>query len=520
MEIFAIITGILTIPVVLLAGRYNLHMFQLNTYMNGEQRAWLGKNHGRQRMLLVLLVLGVLNLVRPTWVGLVLQLLAALIAWRFFLYLKQINTKKDLVYTARVKRMIATAAVLCVLLPLILVPLLGWSALAGAVAIAAAAQFVIFMVANTLNKPIEASVRNWYINDAKKKLDSMPDLTVIGVTGSYGKTSLKFYLQTLLQTRYNVLVTPASYNTPMGIVITVREHLRPGHQIFVCEMGARYEGEIKEVCDIARPDHGVITSIGPQHLDTFHDMETIVRTKFELADALPKDGMLFLNGDNLYIESNADRYGNVTFYRSESDGTGYRASDLSLSQSGTKFTVTAASGESEVFQTKLVGAHNVINITGAIAVAHKMGIPLAELRVPVRRIRPVAHRMEMKEKDGVTIIDDAYNSNPVGSKAAVETMKLLDGVRILITPGMVELGDDEEEYNYKFGTYAAASCDYVCLIGRRHTEPIRRGLLDSGFPEEHLRVYENLEDAMSYARSIRDEGHKFILLENDLPDNY
>jgi len=80
MEIFAIITGILTIPVVLLAGRYNLHMFQLNTYMNGEQRAWLGKNHGRQRMLLVLLVLGVLNLVRPTWVGLVLQLLAALIA--------------------------------------------------------------------------------------------------------------------------------------------------------------------------------------------------------------------------------------------------------------------------------------------------------------------------------------------------------------------------------------------------------------------------------------------------------
>jgi UDP-N-acetylmuramoyl-tripeptide--D-alanyl-D-alanine ligase len=348
----------------------------------------------------------------------------------------------------------------------------------------------------------------------------MPDMKVIGVTGSYGKTSLKFYLQTLLQTKYNVLVTPASYNTPMGIVMTVRGHMKPSHEIFVCEMGARYEGEIKEVCDIASPDHGVITSIGPQHLDTFHDMETIVRTKFELADALPEGGMLFLNGDNVYIQSNADKYENVTFYRSETDGQGYRAGDLSLSQSGTRFTVTAPSGESEVFQTKLIGAHNVINITGAIAVAHKLGIPLAELRVPVRRIRPVAHRMEMKERDGVTIIDDAYNSNPVGSKAAVETLKLLSGVRILITPGMVELGEDEDEYNYKFGTYAAACCDYVVLIGRRHTEPIAKGLADSDFPSEKVRVYENLEDAMSFARSIRDEGHKYILLENDLPDIY
>ena len=520
----------------LTASRSLMHYFQLESYQFPGYFRTLKRNFLRAivpglvlTVYLALLLLIHRSVDRVLAEGSVLRVLVALCAvalaivggWWVRGLMQAHKAKKPFVVTMRVKRTYITSAILftllCALIGVLLkgaeprlyfiglFPLLLplWVALGGLCA-----------------WPAEKLVSEMYFRDAQKKLAARPDLIKIGITGSYGKTSVKFILGTILQEKFQVLVTPSSFNTPMGVTRIIREKLMPAHQVFVAEMGARHVGDIKEMCRLVHPHHGVLTSVGPQHLDTFHDMETIVRTKFELADSLPKDGMLFLNGDNLYIESNADRYGNVTFYRSESDGTGYRASDLSLSQSGTKFTVTAPSGESEVFQTKLVGAHNVINITGAIAVAHKMGIPLAELRVPVRRIRPVAHRMEMKEKDGVTIIDDAYNSNPVGSKAAVETMKLLDGVRILITPGMVELGDDEEEYNYKFGTYAAASCDYVCLIGRRHTEPIRRGLLDSGFPEEHLRVYENLEDAMSYARSIRDEGHKFILLENDLPDNY
>lgn len=128
--------------------------------------------------------------------------------------------------------------------------------------------------------------------------------------------------------------------------------------------------------------------------------------------------------------------------------------------------------------------------------------------------------MQLVERGAVTIIDDAYNSNPVGSKAAVETLKMFDGVKILITPGMVELGEKEEEYNRAFGEYAAGCCDYICLVGRKRAEPIAAGVRGTGFPEQKLRIFDRLEEAVNYAYSIGDEGHKYILLENDLPDNY
>lgn len=169
---------------------------------------------------------------------------------------------------------------------------------------------------------------------------------------------------------------------------------------------------------------------------------------------------------------------------------------------------------------KLIGAHNVINVVGAIAVAHKLGVSLGDLKIPVRRLQSVEHRMQLREHGLVTIIDDAYNSNPVGSKAAVETLKMFDGIRILVTPGMVELGDKEEEFNYKFGTYAADCCDHILLVGKKRTKPIYEGVLSKGFPEEKLKAFDKLEEALAYAYEIKGQGHKYILLENDLPDNY
>ena len=297
-------------------------------------------------------------------------------------------------------------------------------------------------------------------------------------------------------------------------------------------MGARHVGDIKEICDIVHPDHGIITSIGPQHLETFFNMENIKNTKFELADALPDGGMLFLNGDNEYINEKAGGYKNVVFYCTENEdrqisGSGpgpetgrYTADNIKVSQMGTEFTVTAPDGSSENFRMRLIGAHNVINVVGAIAVANKLGVSLSELKIPVRRLDSVEHRMQLREHGLVTIIDDAYNSNPVGSKAAVETLKLFDGIRILITPGMVELGDKEEEYNHRFGTYAADCCDYILLVGKKRTKPIYDGVMSKGFDEDKLKAFDKLEEALAYAYEIKGQGHKYILLENDLPDNY
>ena len=520
MSIRLLIAAVLAIPAFCLALRRNMHMFQLNGYKNGEHVNWLKKNLRQQWVLVFSLIAGILGVLFPSVVWDIILILTLLLDLVVYNAMRHMTVKKKLVYTARVKRMLVTVVLTAALILVLTVLFADPKRWMGVLALLVGGQLVFVLLANVINKPVEACVNRYYINDAKKRLKGVPNLTIIGVTGSYGKTSVKFYLKTLLQGKYNVLVTPESYNTPMGVVKTIRSSLKPSHEIFICEMGARHVGDIKEICDIVHPDHGVITSIGPQHLETFFNMENIKRTKYELGDALPDGGKLFLNGDSEYVMQKAGEYRNTVIYRSETEGEGYRASAIKVSQLGTEFTVTTPEGETERFAMKLIGAHNVINVIGAIAVAHSFGVSLSELKIPVRRIQPVEHRMQIREHGLVTIIDDAYNSNPVGSKAAVETLALFDGIRILVTPGMVELGEKEEEYNYRFGTYAADCCDYILLVGKKRTEPIRRGALEKGFAEERCLSYDKLEEAMNYAYAVKGQGHKYILLENDLPDNY
>lgn len=522
-KIVEAVVCILAVPAMYLAMRYNYHLLQLNGYKNKEHIKRVTPDLNRQWLLFALLVVGVVRVFLPMWgFDIFVLLLLGLTIMQYNFWRKH-NTKKKLVFTARVKRMLVVNIILNV--ALIIVPALLIGRVACWFVIVTALQFVLPVVTNWINHPMEWCVNQYYINDAKKRLKSVPNLLVIGITGSFGKTSVKFYLQTLLQDYFNVLVTPESFNTPMGIVKTIRGSLKPTHEIFICEMGARHVGDINEDTDIVKPNYGIITSVGPQHLETFYTIDNIKKTKFELADALPADGLLFLNGDNEYIREQAALYDNKNFYysskeNSEEYGAGYYAKDVVVSQNGTEFTVHAPSGEEEHFSMRLLGSQNVVNLVGAIACANTLGISLKKLVVPVRRIRPVEHRMEIKEHGNVSIIDDAYNSNPVGSKMAVETLKAFDGVRILITPGMVELGAKEKDYNYKFGTYAADCCDYIFLVGKEHSAPIREGVLSTGYPENRCVTCDKFEEAMKLAMSVKEQGHKYILLENDLPDNY
>lgn len=559
MIIMTLITLALAVPAYWLALRYNMHMFQLNVYKNGEQIEWIRKNIRLQWILLFAMGFGFVSIMLTAVGSPVINVFCTIVIWltlaviiAVYRLLKEMNSKKPLVFTPRVRRMIATIIIISVLM--IMAPFifnsfkrdaagfLNIAPLNGFLLWLVGSQIFMNMIACVINSPIEKAVNNHYLNDAKRILAENPDLTIIGVTGSYGKTSVKFYLETLLRAKYSVLVTPESYNTPMGIVKTIRGQLKRSHEIFVCEMGARYVGEIKEDCDIVHPKHGIITSIGPQHLDTFESIENIKATKFELADALPEGGKLLLNGDNEYIKEYLSQmkssgaslppaYSDPVMYHAgeaaqgtesgENDAKrGYYASDIKLTSRGTEFTANAPDGESCTYDMKLVGAHNIINVMGAVAMAHELGIALDDLRIPVRRLQPAEHRMEMKEQGGATIIDDAYNSNPIGSKAAVETLAMFDGLRILITPGMVELGKDEAEYNMKLGTYAASCCDYALLVGRRNRDAIREGLLSEGFPKEKCIAFDKVEDAIEYAYGIKSDKHKYILLENDLPDNY
>ena len=490
--------------------RKHVHIFQLNGYKPEVQKKWVKENI-EELLLRTVWVLGAVFLLKE------LGKWGAYLCALLFLIVAALNlpkkAKKPLVFTARVKRLAATFFLLCCI-----PPLLGFAAPDGEAFGALLMSFVLAgtpwltITANTINKPVERAVDNWYIRDAQRILAQCPDLTVIGVTGSYGKTSVKFFLEKLLSVQYNVLVTPLNYNTTLGVVRTVRENLRPTHEIFVCEMGARNLGDIKEICDLVHPKMGVITAIGPQHLESFKSLSNVVKTKFELADALPADGVFFGNMDDEEIRNRKVSVPTVGYGTLRGD---FRAENIRAGEKGLRFTVNGVE-----FETRLLGKHNVQNITGAIAVAATLGIPLEKLRGPVHQLEAVEHRQQLRGGGDRLIIDDAYNSNPAGARAALETLSMFEGLRILVTPGMVELGERQTELNTQFGRQAAACCDRAVLVGKRQAGPIRAGLLEAGFPETSIRTVDTVEEAIAAADAFPFEGRRIILLENDLPDNY
>lgn len=372
--------------------------------------------------------------------------------------------------------------------------------------------------------PIEMSIQKKYYKEAQNKIRSMDKLKVIGITGSYGKTSTKYFLKTMLSEKYNTLMTPESYNTPMGITKVIREQLNEQHEVFICEMGARNIGEIKELCELANPSIGIITSIGPQHLETFKTINNVAKTKYELMKALPKTGTAVFNGDNEYCRELAEKTSIEKFlYSINSDRKDdyIHAEEIINTEKGLKFRIKGQDGLSFECQTALLGKHNISNILAAVCVALRLGLTAEEINAGILKIKPVPHRLELiSTNNGVKVIDDAFNSNPSGAKEALETIRdFVKGNRIVITPGMVELGIIEVEENKKFGRVMANCCDYAILIGQKRSKPIVQGLLEGNFPKDRIIITSSLKEATSKMAQIIKVGD-VVLFENDLPDNY
>ncbi len=383
---------------------------------------------------------------------------------------------------------------------------------------------VFMLLATMIAFPIEMRIQKRYYNEAKAKIKSMKNLKVIGITGSYGKTSTKYFVKTILSEKYNTIMTPESYNTPMGITKVIRESLKDEHEVFVCEMGARNVGDIKELVELASPSIGILTSIGPQHLETFKFIENVASTKYELIEGLPADGIAIFNADNkfcldfsritkqkkyLYGISNEDQ--DIFIY----------AEEIKNSRQGLKFTIKGQNGIEFECQTALLGKHNISNILAAVCVALHLDLSADQIISGISKIKPVPHRLELiPTNNGVTVIDDAFNSNPTGAKEALEAIKdFSDGRKIIITPGMVELGTIEYEENKKLGKIIAECCDYAILIGQKRSKPILEGLKECSFQEENIRIAANLDEATKMLGQIVKSGD-VVLFENDLPDNY
>ena len=512
-KLFVVEAAILNFAV---QGWYFTHMLQLNSYRPERYKKWCTDNEKKlvtlARMLPCLCVFCIwlaskhLGWITDAVCGGIL-LLTALLNW-------PAKAKKPLVVTARVKRLFVTEGILCAAL----LAMFWFMPLRGA-ALLGLCHVVIWLfvgLANRINTPIENKIAKGFVKDAQRRLAERPDLTVVGITGSYGKTSVKNFLSALLAVKYNVLMTPGSYNTTMGVVRTVREMLRPSHQVFIAEMGAKQVGDIQEICDLVHPTYGILTSIGEQHLETFGSVENIIATKFELVDAIPETGMAFLNYDNEYIRNRGVSVPSLTYGDADS-GAAYRYSDMTVDLHGCQFTLTAPNGESCRYTTHLLGAHNIQNLAGCMALAHHLGISLQEMVYPIRLLKPVEHRLQLLPNG---YIDDAYNSNPAGFRSALDTLAGFSAQRVLVTPGMVELGERQDALNRDLGEYAATRCDWAVLVGERQAPPLKEGLLAGGFPEERIYVAATLKDGLRFVNNLPREGERIVLLENDLPDNF
>ena len=396
------------------------------------------------------------------------------------LHLRRSKSKVPLKMTARVWRLLCVTFVLSYAATFGISLFLSRSGLTptGMVFIPCLATVlpVIVLAASVIVWPYEWIVRRVYLARARRKLFSpqYKDLIRIGITGSYGKTTCKNILTQMLEKKYSVAASPSSFNTPMGFCRTVNEVLKPEHQILIMEMGARYKGDIKFMTKLFRPHHGILTAIGSAHLETFKTLQNICSEKYQLINSLPPDGI------------------------------------------------------------RVVGGEKPDNIAMCTEMAKKLGVSDQQIAEAVAELKPTPHRLEhIVTEHGVNILDDSYNANPDSVKMALEQLQSIacesakksraDIHKIILTPGMVELGKHGKCENFKFGVHMARVADKVIIVNELNKQMLHDGLIAGGFSEENIFYARTLDDAKklySAGGKITLKSGDVLLIENDLPDNF
>jgi len=448
--------------------------------------------------------------------------------------------KKKLVLTARVKRILsvalgltavyAVALALCPAEPAALLPfwILGVQGLPLAL-----------VAANASLAPVEARIQQGFWDEAHEKLLRLAP-TVIAVTGSYGKTSVKHILAHVLGCYHPTLMTPGSINTPMGISRIIREKLTDAHRFFIAEMGAYGIGSIARLCRLAPPDFAIITNVGPAHYERFKDLATVVRAKFELAHAtVARGGRVVLPAALLehghardFAAANA---GAVLLCAGADGGAGtigtgeagaaepsVRVLEAGQDLSGIHARLLHQGQEYEV-RAPIHGMHHVDNVALAFAAACGVGVEPQRVVSALRSLPQIAHRLEVKpQPDGSVLIDDAYNSNPSGFASALDLLDLYrkSGRRgVLVTPGMVELGTLHDSAHAELGARAAACADVLLAVAPARIPTLVDAFRAAAGPDQLVVECPDFAAARAWLAANTGPGDA-VLLENDLPDLY
>lgn len=515
----------------LLNFKYDIQMFQQNSYRIPRYWRWLKGNLGSAWRLVDLACIFLIfsTLLTPPLTAMAVSFVALAKIW---IILKR-KYKKPLVFTKRVWRLYSVTALIAVGVYVAVAAVSAdkgekWDGYApstivlGTLLLTTILSFIPLILADIILMPVEKMIQQRYINDAKKRLRAMPDLKIIGITGSYGKTSTKHYLHRILSEKYDVLMTPGSFNTPMGVVRTVREHMKPYNEVFICEMGAKQKGDIKEICDIVHPQMGIVTAVGPMHLESFKTLENVQSTKFELIDSLPSDGLAVINNDfEMCANRKVDNVKAERYAVTNPDGADYKAVDVRYTPEGTYFTVVGPDGFELPLSTRLLGECNVSDLLGAVCIALALDVEPEKIRYAVGSIEQVEHRLSIKRTPGgVTIIDDAFNSNPSGSKMAVDVLsQFTDGKRIIVTPGMIELGEEQFNLNKDLGRNIGECLDVAIIVGEYNRDSLVEGVLATDFDKNNLHTVDSFAEAQKLLATLLQSGDT-VLYENDLPDTF
>lgn len=462
-----------------------------------------------KKLAFLIILIWAFSLINP----IVIYLLAPILIIFIILENKVLKkAKKQLNLTSRAKRILSVAMFLVICVS----TLLSFWSWVGMSLITLELLPLILILSNLMLKPIENVIQKKYLNEAKDILAKFQP-TIIGITGSYGKTSTKHILAHILSGNVPVLWTPGSVNTEMGICKVVREKLQMQHKYFIVEMGAYFKGSIKKLCDFVNPKHGIITAVGEAHYEHFKTQKTIAETKFELAECVEKNnGILIVNTNQVNKEYIPEKMPLIQVGNNQN----IYISNVKQTNEGLFFTYHKNGEETQIFA-KIFGEHHAQNIALAITMALELGMSMSTIAITLKTLPQITHRLEVKQSaNDITIIDDAYNSNPTGFKSGIDLLNTLKKTRtILITPGMVELGKKHDEEHFEIGKYVGESVDITIVVAPYRIPSFIDGFKKTAKKKNLLIKLESFEEAKKWMQENTKSGD-VVLLENDLPDVY
>lgn len=379
-----------------------------------------------------------------------------------------------------------------------------------------------------LLQPLDTWLKQVVIRQAKEKLKEYPHLKIIGIAGSFGKTTFKEMLAAILSQKYTVVKTPENINTPLGIARLIQEKVNDTTQILIAEMGEYYPGDIKAICELVPPDIAVITGINEAHLEKMGSMNMTIATIFEAAQYAKENATIIMNADSEHIKDHYKRYvthRNVLFYtKNMNELSDYSVKNCKVHEdaSGTSFTINHNEKSIGKFKTPILGSYIAGDTVGCIQIAQLLDLPDDAIRKGVEALKPIPHRLKpiLNRNTNILVIDDSYNGNPDGVEEALRTLSAFTSRRkVYVTPGLVEGGKRAEEIHYTIGKRLSDVVDIVVLIKNSVTLYIEKGLRENGFKEENIIWFPNAPEAHRSLTNILKSGD-VVLFQNDWPDNY